>query len=73
MYIFNQMGLIKCPVLLIVGEDDQNWPASESAKDVSIVIIVFNFYHGFNLVWNTALLINMHTKQYKGLVETVEL
>ncbi|KAF4095293.1 hypothetical protein G5714_024371 [Onychostoma macrolepis] len=29
-----EMGDIKCPVLLIVGEDDQNWPASESAADM---------------------------------------
>ncbi|XP_067292398.1 acyl-CoA thioesterase 19 [Pseudorasbora parva] len=29
-----QMGKIKCPVLLIAGEDDQNWPASESAADM---------------------------------------
>ncbi|XP_060742719.1 bile acid-CoA:amino acid N-acyltransferase-like [Tachysurus vachellii] len=28
------MGRIKCPVLLIVGEDDQNCPASESADDM---------------------------------------
>ncbi|KAJ8411291.1 hypothetical protein AAFF_G00172970 [Aldrovandia affinis] len=28
------VGQIQCPVLLIVGEDDQNWPASESAKDM---------------------------------------
>ncbi|KAK9952538.1 hypothetical protein ABG768_018372 [Culter alburnus] len=29
-----KMGEIKCPVLLIAGEDDQNWPASESAADM---------------------------------------
>ncbi|KAA0724246.1 Acyl-coenzyme A thioesterase 4 [Triplophysa tibetana] len=29
-----EMGKIKCPVLLIVGEDDQNWPSSESATDM---------------------------------------
>ncbi|XP_052454360.1 acyl-CoA thioesterase 19 isoform X2 [Carassius gibelio] len=29
-----KMGEIKCPILLIVGEDDQNWPASESAADM---------------------------------------
>lgn len=28
------MGQLKCPLLLIVGEDDQNWPASESAEDM---------------------------------------
>ncbi|XP_026876553.2 acyl-CoA thioesterase 19 [Electrophorus electricus] len=28
------MGCITCPVLLIVGEDDQNWPAKESAEDI---------------------------------------
>ncbi|NP_001007420.1 acyl-CoA thioesterase 19 isoform X1 [Danio rerio] len=29
-----KMSEIKCPVLLIAGEDDQNWPASESAADM---------------------------------------
>ncbi|TSM52327.1 Acyl-coenzyme A thioesterase 1 [Bagarius yarrelli] len=29
-----EMGRIKCPILLIVGEDDQNWPAAESAEDM---------------------------------------
>ncbi|XP_072529491.1 peroxisomal succinyl-coenzyme A thioesterase-like [Salminus brasiliensis] len=29
-----EMGCIKCPVLLIVGEDDQSWPASESVEDM---------------------------------------
>ncbi|XP_053369886.1 bile acid-CoA:amino acid N-acyltransferase-like [Clarias gariepinus] len=29
-----EMGRILCPILLIVGEDDQNWPASESAEDM---------------------------------------
>ncbi|XP_062317866.1 bile acid-CoA:amino acid N-acyltransferase-like isoform X2 [Osmerus eperlanus] len=28
------LGQLKCPLLLIVGEDDQNWPASESAEDM---------------------------------------
>ncbi|XP_028813581.1 acyl-CoA thioesterase 19 isoform X2 [Denticeps clupeoides] len=28
------VGRLKCPLLLIVGEDDQNWPASESAEDI---------------------------------------
>uniref|UniRef100_A0A3P8YKA6 Acyl-CoA thioesterase 19 n=1 Tax=Esox lucius TaxID=8010 RepID=A0A3P8YKA6_ESOLU len=28
------MGKLPCPVLLIVGEDDQNWPATESAEDM---------------------------------------
>ncbi|XP_048877668.1 peroxisomal succinyl-coenzyme A thioesterase-like isoform X3 [Brienomyrus brachyistius] len=28
------VGRIRCPVLLIVGEDDQNLPASESAEDM---------------------------------------
>lgn len=34
-FCFHQMGKIKCPVLLIAGEDDQNCPAPESAADVS--------------------------------------
>ncbi|KAG1939429.1 acyl-coenzyme A amino acid N-acyltransferase [Pimephales promelas] len=29
-----EMGKIKCPVLLIAGEDDQNCPAPESAEDM---------------------------------------
>ncbi|XP_051979375.1 acyl-CoA thioesterase 19 [Xyrauchen texanus] len=29
-----EMGKIKCPVLFIVGEDDQNCPSSESAADM---------------------------------------
>uniref|UniRef100_A0A3Q1I4Q6 Acyl-CoA thioesterase 19 n=1 Tax=Anabas testudineus TaxID=64144 RepID=A0A3Q1I4Q6_ANATE len=28
------VGRIKCPVMLVVGEDDQNWPAHESAVDI---------------------------------------
>ncbi|XP_036375548.1 peroxisomal succinyl-coenzyme A thioesterase-like [Megalops cyprinoides] len=28
------VGKIRCPLLLIVGEDDQNWPTSESAEDM---------------------------------------
>nr|XP_057942355.1 acyl-coenzyme A thioesterase 5-like isoform X2 [Doryrhamphus excisus] len=28
------MGRVRCPLLLVVGEDDQNWPASESAQDM---------------------------------------
>ncbi|XP_063053093.1 acyl-CoA thioesterase 19 [Engraulis encrasicolus] len=29
-----EVGRLQCPVLLIVGEDDQNWPTSESAEDM---------------------------------------
>ncbi|XP_034095981.1 peroxisomal succinyl-coenzyme A thioesterase-like isoform X1 [Gymnodraco acuticeps] len=28
------MGRLQCPLLLVVGEDDQNWPTHESAMDV---------------------------------------
>ncbi|KAM4618597.1 peroxisomal succinyl-coenzyme A thioesterase-like [Polymixia lowei] len=28
------VGQLRCPILLVVGEDDQNWPSSESAKDM---------------------------------------
>ncbi|XP_077373901.1 peroxisomal succinyl-coenzyme A thioesterase-like [Festucalex cinctus] len=28
------MGRVQCPLLVVVGEDDQNWPASESAEDM---------------------------------------
>ncbi|XP_026166403.1 peroxisomal succinyl-coenzyme A thioesterase-like isoform X1 [Mastacembelus armatus] len=30
----DQVGRIQCPLLLVVGEDDQNWPALESAMDM---------------------------------------
>ncbi|XP_037308192.2 acyl-coenzyme A thioesterase 1-like isoform X2 [Pungitius pungitius] len=30
-----EVGRLRCPLLLVVGEDDQNWPAHESAVDVS--------------------------------------
>ncbi|KAJ8373758.1 hypothetical protein SKAU_G00043380 [Synaphobranchus kaupii] len=29
-----EVGQLQCPLLLIVGEDDQNWPTTESAKDM---------------------------------------
>uniref|UniRef100_A0A4W5RAK7 Acyl-CoA thioesterase 16 n=1 Tax=Hucho hucho TaxID=62062 RepID=A0A4W5RAK7_9TELE len=29
------MGRIKCPLMLVVGEDDQNWATVESAKDMA--------------------------------------
>uniref|UniRef100_A0A4W5NTV0 BAAT/Acyl-CoA thioester hydrolase C-terminal domain-containing protein n=2 Tax=Hucho hucho TaxID=62062 RepID=A0A4W5NTV0_9TELE len=29
------MGRIKCPLMLVVGEDDQNWARVESAKDIA--------------------------------------
>ncbi|XP_044212462.1 peroxisomal succinyl-coenzyme A thioesterase-like [Thunnus albacares] len=28
------VGRLQCPVMLVVAEDDQNWPASESAQDM---------------------------------------
>ncbi|XP_066579569.1 acyl-coenzyme A thioesterase 1-like isoform X2 [Amia ocellicauda] len=28
------VGRLKCPLLLIVGEDDQSWPTAESAEDI---------------------------------------
>ncbi|XP_029282922.1 acyl-coenzyme A thioesterase 4-like [Cottoperca gobio] len=28
------VGRLQCPLLLVVGEDDQNWPAYESAADI---------------------------------------
>ncbi|KAL3044459.1 hypothetical protein OYC64_012868 [Pagothenia borchgrevinki] len=28
------MGRLQCPLLLVVGEDDQNWPAHECAMDM---------------------------------------
>ena len=37
LFVPEQVGRIKCPLLLVVGEDDQNWPAQESAVDVSLL------------------------------------
>ncbi|KAF4079571.1 hypothetical protein AMELA_G00179600 [Ameiurus melas] len=28
------VGLIRCPLLLVVGDDDQNWASLESAEDM---------------------------------------
>ncbi|KAM9807677.1 acyl-coenzyme A thioesterase 1-like [Neosynchiropus ocellatus] len=28
------VGRIECPMMLVVGEDDQNWPSTESAEDM---------------------------------------
>lgn len=35
--LFSQVGRITCPLLLVVGQDDTNWAAVESADDVSNV------------------------------------
>ncbi|KAL4593243.1 acyl-coenzyme A thioesterase 5-like, partial [Arapaima gigas] len=32
------VGRIKCPLLVIYGTDDLNWPAAESAEDVSVTV-----------------------------------
>ncbi|KAM9376639.1 peroxisomal succinyl-coenzyme A thioesterase-like [Pholidichthys leucotaenia] len=32
------MGRIRCPLLLIVGEDDQSWPAYESAAHIKLMM-----------------------------------
>lgn len=34
-WVSEQVGQLQVPLLLIVGEDDQNWPSQESALDVS--------------------------------------
>ncbi|XP_063073762.1 bile acid-CoA:amino acid N-acyltransferase-like [Engraulis encrasicolus] len=28
------VGLIKCPILIVMGQDDQNWPTVESTEDI---------------------------------------
>uniref|UniRef100_A0A4W6DCV0 Acyl-CoA thioesterase 19 n=1 Tax=Lates calcarifer TaxID=8187 RepID=A0A4W6DCV0_LATCA len=33
LFVSEQVGRLQCPLLLVVGEDDQNWPAYESAMD----------------------------------------
>lgn len=40
-----QMGRITCPLLLVVGQDDQNWAAVESADDVSYVMFAYGKHH----------------------------
>ncbi|XP_068595284.1 peroxisomal succinyl-coenzyme A thioesterase-like [Brachionichthys hirsutus] len=32
------VGRLQCPLLLVVGEDDQNWPARESATDIKAMM-----------------------------------
>ncbi|XP_068458612.1 peroxisomal succinyl-coenzyme A thioesterase-like [Clinocottus analis] len=32
------VGRLQCPLLLVVGEDDQNWPAYESAMDMKAMM-----------------------------------
>uniref|UniRef100_A0A3B4B6E9 Acyl-CoA thioesterase 19 n=1 Tax=Periophthalmus magnuspinnatus TaxID=409849 RepID=A0A3B4B6E9_9GOBI len=32
--IWHDMGRVQCPLLLVVGQDDQNWPAFVSAMDI---------------------------------------
>ncbi|KAM9854693.1 peroxisomal succinyl-coenzyme A thioesterase-like [Aulostomus maculatus] len=32
------VGRLRCPVLMVVGEDDQNWPSSESAQDMKAMM-----------------------------------
>lgn len=35
-FVSEQVGKLQVPLLLVVGQDDQNWPAEESAMDVSL-------------------------------------
>lgn len=35
LFVSEQMGRIQCPLLVVIGEDDHNWPVTESAEDVS--------------------------------------
>lgn len=35
LFLSVQVGRLQFPLLLVAGEDDQNWPAQESALDVS--------------------------------------
>lgn len=37
LFVSEQVGRLQCPLLLVVGEDDQMWPAYESAQDVSLL------------------------------------
>ncbi|XP_056273695.1 peroxisomal succinyl-coenzyme A thioesterase-like isoform X2 [Pseudoliparis swirei] len=32
------VGRLRCPLLVVVGEDDQNWPADESAMDMKAMM-----------------------------------
>ncbi|XP_035520713.1 peroxisomal succinyl-coenzyme A thioesterase-like [Morone saxatilis] len=34
LFVSEQVGQLQCPLLLVVGEDDQNWPTYESAMDM---------------------------------------
>ncbi|KAJ0069788.1 hypothetical protein NL108_014341 [Boleophthalmus pectinirostris] len=34
-FLHVQMGRVQCPLLLVVGQDDQSWPSVIAAMDVS--------------------------------------
>lgn len=48
-----QVGRLQCSLLLVVGEDDQNWPSYESALDVSwrtfLLIVLYGMVFIFSV------------------------
>ena len=53
LFVSEQMGRLQCPLLLVVGEDDQNWPAYESAMDVSLLkqtVIRNSYLHNLQII-----------------------
>uniref|UniRef100_A0A671YKS8 Acyl-CoA thioesterase 19 n=1 Tax=Sparus aurata TaxID=8175 RepID=A0A671YKS8_SPAAU len=38
LFVSEQVGRLKCPLLLVLGDDDQNWPAQESALDMKQIM-----------------------------------
>lgn len=41
-FVSEQVGRLRCPLLLVVAEDDQSWPTVESAMDVSLLTELHN-------------------------------
>ncbi|XP_072290585.1 acyl-coenzyme A thioesterase 1-like isoform X2 [Eucyclogobius newberryi] len=44
------MGRLQCPLLLVVGQDDQNWPAFVSAMDMKVMMEKAGNSHLLNLL-----------------------
>ncbi|XP_018515552.1 peroxisomal succinyl-coenzyme A thioesterase [Lates calcarifer] len=45
------VGRLQCPLLLVVGEDDQNWPAYESAMDMKEMMERAGNSHLLTILW----------------------
>uniref|UniRef100_A0A4W6DDA0 Acyl-CoA thioesterase 19 n=1 Tax=Lates calcarifer TaxID=8187 RepID=A0A4W6DDA0_LATCA len=51
LFVSEQVGRLQCPLLLVVGEDDQNWPAYESAMDMKEMMERAGNSHLLTILW----------------------